>query len=196
MTKTMDNANIDDVKKNVPDVKLQGDPQAWQLVSKASTEREGWMKSTKRMAVDGGFLYQVTSEHQNHNGEIMCCAEALAFVPEPLEAISSYVLSTEGAVLEPNSDNAVKAIHDVTKREQDSRRAVTARFVCDGTDVDECGNRGVLMHAAIDGDGWPEFTKYTPSGDLSMYIDKDAPASTFFEPGEVYEVVFRKAEKR
>lgn len=81
MKKTLDNANSDDLKKNVSDVKIQGDPDTWELICKASSNLQGWMKSTKRMKVEGGYLYQVTSEHQNNMCETVACAEALVFVP-------------------------------------------------------------------------------------------------------------------
>ena len=43
------------------------------------------MKSTKRLRVDGGWLYQVTTEHRAGgvaSGYVTACAEALAFVPD------------------------------------------------------------------------------------------------------------------
>jgi len=52
-----------------------GDPSDWECVIKAHNDELGIMKSTKRMRVEGGYLYQVTTEHPNGN------AEALAFVP-------------------------------------------------------------------------------------------------------------------
>lgn len=66
---------------STPDIKVHGDPGAWECVCKASSAEQGWMKSTKRMKVDSGWLYQVTTEHRNKSGIVTACAEALTFVP-------------------------------------------------------------------------------------------------------------------
>ena len=76
MEKTLDNASIADVKEKVTDVKVTGDGDLFKLMSKASSAREGWMKSTKVMPIEGaGCLVQVTTQQYNH------VAEALCFVP-------------------------------------------------------------------------------------------------------------------
>lgn len=62
-----------------PLLKVTGDPDVWRLVCKAAALR--WMRSTKRMDVPGGAIYQVTTEHRDAHGNVVCCAEALAFVP-------------------------------------------------------------------------------------------------------------------
>lgn len=72
--KTLDNTNIDEVKKQVPDVKVFGNGDLFQLISKASSKSEGWMKSTKAMDMDGGVVIQVTTQNMGH------VAEALTFV--------------------------------------------------------------------------------------------------------------------
>ncbi len=77
MAKTLDNTNIDDVKKAVSDVKVFGDGNLFQLLSKASSKEEGWMKSTKAMEITGvGCVVQITTQ-QGEN-----IAEALIFVPK------------------------------------------------------------------------------------------------------------------
>ena len=53
----------------------KGDPGIWETVCKAHNAAAGIMKSTKRMKVEGGWLYQVTTEGPAGY------AEALAFVP-------------------------------------------------------------------------------------------------------------------
>ena len=78
--KTLDNTRADDLRRNVPDVKVVGDPDAWQLICKASSEREGWMKSTKAMDLPTGMLVQVTTQQRNPDGSY-AVAEALTFVP-------------------------------------------------------------------------------------------------------------------
>ena len=45
--KTLHNSDISGCKENVPDVKTFGDGDLFRLVSKASSDNEGWMKSTK-----------------------------------------------------------------------------------------------------------------------------------------------------
>lgn len=54
-----------------------GAPDTWETVAKAHNSNLGLMKSTKRMKVEGGYLYQVTTEGPNGY------AEALQFVPAP-----------------------------------------------------------------------------------------------------------------
>jgi hypothetical protein len=50
------------------------------LLCKASSESEGWMKSTKAMAVVGGCIVQVTTQQRNNDGSY-AVAEALTYVP-------------------------------------------------------------------------------------------------------------------
>ena len=58
------------------DVRLHGNPDKWVLVCKASSEIEGWVKSTKAMVIeDSGVLVQVTSQQGGQR------AEALAYIP-------------------------------------------------------------------------------------------------------------------
>ena len=80
-TKTLTNIDIEDVKKNVSDVKVVGDGNLFQLLCKASSEKEGWMKSTKAMEIPYlGCLVQVTTQQRNHDGT-NSIAEAVTFVP-------------------------------------------------------------------------------------------------------------------
>ena len=84
MTRDLSNEHTAGARASTSDVVVTGDPDAWQLVCKASSADQGWMKSTKRMAVDGGWLYQVTTEHRA-NGCVTACAEAVTFVPGPAD---------------------------------------------------------------------------------------------------------------
>ena len=52
----------------------------FKLLSKASSQREGWMKSTKAMQVPGGCVVQVTTQQRNPDGSY-ALAEAITFVP-------------------------------------------------------------------------------------------------------------------
>lgn len=76
MAKTLRNSDISGARANVPDIDVYGDGDLFQLLCKASSEKEGWMKSTKAMEIFGvGCVVQVTTQ-QNDN-----IAEALVFVP-------------------------------------------------------------------------------------------------------------------
>ena len=78
--KTLSNTDISGARKNVPDVQVFGDGDQWQLLCKASSESEEWMKSTKAMAAGSGVLVQVTTQQRNPDGTY-AIAEALTFVP-------------------------------------------------------------------------------------------------------------------
>ncbi len=80
MTKTLHNSDVSGTRVNVPDVKVFGNGDTFQLICKASSESEGWMKSAKAMYVGNGCLVQVTTQQQNPDGSY-AVAEALAFVP-------------------------------------------------------------------------------------------------------------------
>jgi len=80
MDKALDNTNTADVKTTTPDVKIVGNPDVWKLVCKASGKN--WMKSTKRMEVEGGFIIQVSTEFRDDSGNVTACAESLCFVPD------------------------------------------------------------------------------------------------------------------
>lgn len=119
-------ANVSPETRNAstPDLQIFGG-ELWECISKASSKSQGWMKSTKRMAVDGGTLFQVSTEHrevdhrmvvvngehrtQHDLGEVIACAEALAFVPYPRDAFdepveppqaSGPLLDTDGRVID------------------------------------------------------------------------------------------------
>lgn len=78
--KTLDNVNIEDVKQKVSDVVVFGNGDLFQLIAKASSKDQGWMKSTKAMATGNGCVIQVTTQQTNPDGSY-AVAEALTFVP-------------------------------------------------------------------------------------------------------------------
>lgn len=79
--KTLHNSDISGTRTNVPDVQVYGDGDAWKLLCKASSEAEGWMKSTKAMHIRGvGCLVQVTTQQRGIDGTY-AVAEAVTFVP-------------------------------------------------------------------------------------------------------------------
>lgn len=79
--KTLHNSDVSGAKKNVPDIVVYGNGDLFKLLSKASSQREGWMKSTKAMEIPHvGCLVQVTTQQRNPDGSY-AVAEALQFVP-------------------------------------------------------------------------------------------------------------------
>lgn len=76
MKKTLHNSDISGARKNVKDIQVVGNGDMFQLLCKASSKNEGWMKSTKAMHIDGvGCLVQVTTQQGDN------VAEALQFIP-------------------------------------------------------------------------------------------------------------------
>jgi hypothetical protein len=78
--KTLHNSDISGARENVKDIKVVGNGDMFRLLCKASSENEGWMKSTKACAVPGGCIVQVTTQQRNPDGSY-AVAEALTFVP-------------------------------------------------------------------------------------------------------------------
>jgi hypothetical protein len=76
MSKTLSNTDINGAHKQVRDIKTFGDGDMFKLISKAWSENEGWMKSTKAMQIEGiGCIVQVSTQQGDS------VAEALSFVP-------------------------------------------------------------------------------------------------------------------
>lgn len=76
MSKTLDNTTAEKAKDKVKDIKFWGNGDTFKLISKASSEVEGWMKSTKAMEIEGvGCVVQVTTQQWDK------IAEAVTFVP-------------------------------------------------------------------------------------------------------------------
>jgi len=79
-SKTLHNSNASGASINVKDIVFWGNGDSMQLIFKASSQSEGWMKSTKAMDVNHGCIVQVTTQQRNPNGSY-AVAEALTFVP-------------------------------------------------------------------------------------------------------------------
>jgi hypothetical protein len=79
--KTLGNSDANGTRKNVSDVVFFGNGDLWQLLSKASSQSQGWMKSCKAMEVPGGAVVQVTTQQRNPDGSY-AVAEAVTFVPD------------------------------------------------------------------------------------------------------------------
>ena len=73
--KTLKNTTSSGATKNVKDIKFWGDGDTFKLISKAYSEKEKWMKSTKAMHIKGAGCVVQVSTQQGDN-----VAEALTFV--------------------------------------------------------------------------------------------------------------------
>lgn len=74
--KTLHNSTNSPAMQNVSDLQKYGDCDSFKLISKASSQSEDWMKSTKALEIPGvGCVVQVTTQQGTE------VAEALAFVP-------------------------------------------------------------------------------------------------------------------
>jgi len=73
--KTLDVTSVKDAKTKVSDVVVVGNGDMFQLLCKASSKSEKWMKSAKAMQTSSGCVVQVTTQQGNN------VAEALTFVP-------------------------------------------------------------------------------------------------------------------
>ena len=79
--KTLYNSDVNGAHKNVPDLNVVGNGDAFQLLFKVSSQEEGWMKSTKAMEISNiGCVVQATTQQKNPDGSYSV-AEALTFVP-------------------------------------------------------------------------------------------------------------------
>jgi hypothetical protein len=80
MSKTLANTDANGASKNVKDIVFWGNGDTFKLISKASSEAEGWMKSTKAMQAGTSVVVQVTTQQRNPDGSYSL-AEALTTVP-------------------------------------------------------------------------------------------------------------------
>ena len=96
-TKPLDVINIEDAKSKVSDLVVFGNGDAWELLCKASSKEQGWMKSTKVMEIGKkGIMMQVTTEFRV-NGVITACAEAIQFL--------------EGVRIQRDSDGKIEKLY-------------------------------------------------------------------------------------
>jgi len=74
--KTLHNSDVSGAHENVGDLSVFGNGDMFQLLCKASSQKEGWMKSTKAMEIPSvGCVVQVTTQQGDN------IAEAITFVP-------------------------------------------------------------------------------------------------------------------
>lgn len=75
MNKIMGATNTADVVASGSDIKVSGNPDVWRLLCKASSESQGWAKSTKVLETPLGCIVQVSTQV---GGMV---AEALTYIP-------------------------------------------------------------------------------------------------------------------
>ncbi|WPV66291.1 hypothetical protein [Chitinophaga sp. LS1] len=69
---------------------------------------------------------------------------------------------------------------------------VVAKFKVNSVE-DFGGSKRAKLTAVYDPNGeYKDFTKYTPSGELTIMITAEAPANTFFVPGDTITLTFSK----
>lgn len=74
--KSLDVISVSDAQHKVSDIKVVGNGDMFQLLCKASSKEQGWMKSTKAMYIEGAGCIVQSSTQQDTN-----VAETLVFVP-------------------------------------------------------------------------------------------------------------------
>ncbi|WP_312750577.1 hypothetical protein [Epilithonimonas hominis] len=72
---------------------------------------------------------------------------------------------------------------------------VKAKFKCESVTNFETAKEVNLSPVLQGSDENKSFSKYTPSGRLSMRIDNETEAGEYFKPGEEYYLTLEKAEK-
>jgi hypothetical protein len=80
MKKDLGITEVRGAKANISDLQVYGDGDTFALLCKASSQTQGWMKSTKVANVPGGCIVQVTTQQRNPD-ESYAVAEALTYVP-------------------------------------------------------------------------------------------------------------------
>jgi len=68
MEKTLGNTTASQAKDNVSDLVIWGNGDMFKLLCKASSQEEGWMKSTKAMQCGRDVVIQVTTQQRNPDG--------------------------------------------------------------------------------------------------------------------------------
>lgn len=92
--KTLGNTCANGATKNVKDIVFWGNGDLFKLISKASSQNEGWMKSTKAMQIGTTVVVQVTTQQRNPDGSYVV-AEALTTV-ENAVIMEKFKVTEEG----------------------------------------------------------------------------------------------------
>jgi hypothetical protein len=70
----------EEAKAAFSDLIIVGEPDTWIVVAKASSESAGFMKTTKKMAVPGGSIYQMETQQKAPDGS-WALSQSSVFVP-------------------------------------------------------------------------------------------------------------------
>ena len=82
--KTLENSDLSGARKNVKDIKVVGNGDSFQLLCKAYSKAEGWMKSTKAMEIPGvGCIVQVTTQQGDNVAEALVNVPHVKIVDDP-----------------------------------------------------------------------------------------------------------------
>jgi hypothetical protein len=73
--KTLNTSEENGARKVIKDIEIVGNTDLFELICKASSKAEGWMKSTKAMQLSRGVVLQVTTQQGDN------VAEALTYLP-------------------------------------------------------------------------------------------------------------------
>jgi hypothetical protein len=76
-----------EAKAATADVRVTGNPDMWQLLAKAGSQSEGWMRSTKALQVGPHVILQVSERQKNPDGSYtidndLIRVENLTIVPD------------------------------------------------------------------------------------------------------------------
>jgi hypothetical protein len=83
MDKALDVTSVADAAAGkVSDIKVVGNGDTFQLLCKASSKDQGWMKSAKAMQVTGGCVVQVTTQQGTNVAEALCFVPGVQIVPD------------------------------------------------------------------------------------------------------------------
>ena len=80
MEKDLGITEVKGAKANIKDLIVYGDGDTFALLCKASSQEQGWLKSTKVCNCKDGCVMQVTTQQRNPDGSYSV-AEALTYVP-------------------------------------------------------------------------------------------------------------------
>ena len=85
MEKTLHNTDVSKAKDNVKDIDVFGNGNMFQLLCKASSKSERWMKSTKAMEIPNvGCVVQVTTQQGDNVSESACFVPGVEIVEDKL----------------------------------------------------------------------------------------------------------------
>lgn len=114
--KKMGITDINGARANVKDIVVFGDGDTFKLLCKASSEKEGWMKSTKAMEIPGvGCVLQVTTQQRNQAqttflGKLAKLIFGSKFKPEVSYAVAEAVSFVPGVKIAKDKNNGSKLV--------------------------------------------------------------------------------------